>query len=122
MTSLMCIYVSNRYHNSHSFYVHWWDCILEQKLYVNRLVELTEIEGLQLAISSALDVLYVMLSKFSKVFFEFTTYSIQVLVVITFIYIFRQSYALLASKNCELDGFFMAEWPWKIGFSSVDKQ
>ncbi|GKV20984.1 hypothetical protein SLEP1_g31022 [Rubroshorea leprosula] len=37
-----------------------------EKLYVNRLVELTEIEGLQLAISSALDVLYVMLSKFSK--------------------------------------------------------
>lgn len=37
-----------------------------EKLYVNRLIEPTEIEGLQLAISSALDVLYDMLSNFSK--------------------------------------------------------
>lgn len=38
-----------------------------QKLYVSRHVDLMEIEGLLLAISSVLDILLVMLSKFSKV-------------------------------------------------------
>lgn len=37
-----------------------------EKLHVNRLIEPTEIEGLQLAISYTLDVLYAMLSNFSK--------------------------------------------------------
>ncbi|KAI9181025.1 hypothetical protein LWI28_010510 [Acer negundo] len=37
-----------------------------EKLYLLRNVELMEIEGLQLAISSVLDILYIMLSKFSK--------------------------------------------------------
>ncbi|XP_021286367.1 uncharacterized protein LOC110418076, partial [Herrania umbratica] len=37
-----------------------------ERLYLNRLVELVEIEGLQLAISSALDISYIMLTKFSK--------------------------------------------------------
>ncbi|XP_016734366.1 uncharacterized protein [Gossypium hirsutum] len=37
-----------------------------ERLYLNRLIELVEIEGLQLAISSALDISYVMLTKISK--------------------------------------------------------
>ncbi|XWS67769.1 hypothetical protein CRYUN_Cryun04dG0033700 [Craigia yunnanensis] len=37
-----------------------------ERLYLNRLIELVEIEGLQLAISSALDISYIMLTKFSK--------------------------------------------------------
>ncbi|GAV84710.1 DUF3414 domain-containing protein [Cephalotus follicularis] len=37
-----------------------------EKFYVSRLFELVEIEGLQLAIGSVLDVIYIMLSKFSK--------------------------------------------------------
>ncbi|CAN1748754.1 Nucleoporin NUP188 [Linum perenne] len=37
-----------------------------EKLYVSRLFELTEIEGFQLAIGSALDVLHLMLYEFSK--------------------------------------------------------
>lgn len=37
-----------------------------ENLYVSRLVELEEIEGCQLAISSALDIIYMMLSKFCK--------------------------------------------------------
>ncbi|CAN0910123.1 hypothetical protein LINGRAHAP2_LOCUS26122 [Linum grandiflorum] len=37
-----------------------------EKLYVSRLFELTEIEGFQLAIGSALDVLHMMLYEFSK--------------------------------------------------------
>ncbi|KAK8501758.1 hypothetical protein V6N12_072895 [Hibiscus sabdariffa] len=37
-----------------------------ERLHLNRLIELVEIEGLQLAISSALDISYVMLTKFSK--------------------------------------------------------
>ncbi|KAK3195082.1 hypothetical protein Dsin_026392 [Dipteronia sinensis] len=37
-----------------------------EKLYLLRNVELMEIEGLQLAISSVLEILYIMLSKFSK--------------------------------------------------------
>jgi hypothetical protein len=43
--------------------------ICEQNLYVSRLVELEEIEGCQLAISSALDIIHMMLSKFCKVLF-----------------------------------------------------
>ncbi|GAY66977.1 hypothetical protein CUMW_253080 [Citrus unshiu] len=39
---------------------------LGEKLYVIRTFELMEIEGLELAIGSALDILYTMLSKFSK--------------------------------------------------------
>ncbi|WCJ39807.1 hypothetical protein M5689_020767 [Euphorbia peplus] len=37
-----------------------------ESLYVSRLVELPEIEGFELAICSALDILYIMLSKFSE--------------------------------------------------------
>ncbi|KAL4616065.1 hypothetical protein ACB092_07G172100 [Castanea dentata] len=37
-----------------------------ENLYVSRLFELMEIEGLQLAIGSVLDILFIMLSKFSK--------------------------------------------------------
>ncbi|KAJ6346155.1 hypothetical protein OIU78_008727 [Salix suchowensis] len=37
-----------------------------ENLYVSRLVELEEIEGCQLAVSSALDIIYTMLSKFCK--------------------------------------------------------
>ncbi|KAK8320545.1 hypothetical protein V6Z12_A12G044300 [Gossypium hirsutum] len=37
-----------------------------ERLYLNRLIELVEIQGLQLAISSALDISYVMLTKISK--------------------------------------------------------
>ncbi|XVF00933.1 hypothetical protein REPUB_Repub04eG0044900 [Reevesia pubescens] len=37
-----------------------------ERLYLNRLIELVEIEGLQLAISSALDISYSMLTKISK--------------------------------------------------------
>ncbi|XP_021609697.1 uncharacterized protein LOC110613074 isoform X3 [Manihot esculenta] len=37
-----------------------------ENLYVSRLVEPVEIEGFQLAISSALDILYIMISKFSE--------------------------------------------------------
>ncbi|XP_065865698.1 uncharacterized protein [Euphorbia lathyris] len=37
-----------------------------ENLYVSRLVELPEIEGFELAICSALDILYIMLSKFSE--------------------------------------------------------
>lgn len=44
---------------------HFW-----QNLYVSRLVEPVEIEGFQLAISSALDILYIMISKFSEVHFR----------------------------------------------------
>ncbi|KAB2602437.1 nucleoporin NUP188-like protein [Pyrus ussuriensis x Pyrus communis] len=38
------------------------------RLYFSRLVDLTEIEGLQMAICAVLDILFIMLSKFSKVF------------------------------------------------------
>eukprot|EP00257_Ricinus_communis_P020943 XP_015580313.1 uncharacterized protein LOC8265348 isoform X1 [Ricinus communis] len=37
-----------------------------ENLYVSRLVELVDIDGFQCAISSALDILYIMLSKFSE--------------------------------------------------------
>ncbi|OMO74438.1 hypothetical protein CCACVL1_16704, partial [Corchorus capsularis] len=37
-----------------------------ERLYLNRLIELVEIEGLQLAISSALDISHIMLTKISK--------------------------------------------------------
>ncbi|CAN6544612.1 unnamed protein product [Malus baccata var. baccata] len=37
-----------------------------ERLYFSRLVDLTEIEGLQMAICSVLDILFIMLSKFSK--------------------------------------------------------
>ncbi|XVE48907.1 hypothetical protein DITRI_Ditri01bG0039400 [Diplodiscus trichospermus] len=37
-----------------------------ERLYLNRLIELVEIEGLQLAISSVLDISYIMLTKISK--------------------------------------------------------
>ncbi|KAG6709285.1 hypothetical protein I3842_06G125100 [Carya illinoinensis] len=37
-----------------------------ENLYVSRLFELMEIEGLQLAMSSVLDILFIMISKFSK--------------------------------------------------------
>ncbi|XP_022725660.1 uncharacterized protein LOC111282033 [Durio zibethinus] len=37
-----------------------------ERLYLTRLIELVEIEGLQLAISSALDISYIMLTKISK--------------------------------------------------------
>lgn len=40
---------------------------LLQKLYVSRLFDVMEIEGLSLAISSVLDILFNMLAKFSKV-------------------------------------------------------
>ncbi|CAN1259549.1 Nucleoporin NUP188, partial [Linum perenne] len=46
-----------------------------EKLYVSRLFELTEIEGFQLAIGSALDVLHLMLYEFSKlVLLDFMCY------------------------------------------------
>ncbi|XP_068319401.1 uncharacterized protein [Pyrus communis] len=37
-----------------------------ERLYFSRLVDLTEIEGLQMAICAVLDILFIMLSKFSK--------------------------------------------------------
>ena len=43
--------------------VHWF----QQKLHISRLFDPMEIEGLQLAVGSALDVLFVMLTKLSKV-------------------------------------------------------
>lgn len=40
-----------------------------QELYVSRLYELVEIEGLEMAVGSVLDILFSMLSDISKVFF-----------------------------------------------------
>lgn len=45
----------------------WCESIFLQNIYVSRLFELMEIEGLQLAMGSVLDILFIMLSNFSKV-------------------------------------------------------
>lgn len=45
----------------------WFENIFLQNIYVSRLFELMEIEGLQLAMGSVLDNLFIMLSNFSKV-------------------------------------------------------
>lgn len=42
-------------------------CIIHQKLYISRLSEPREIEGLEHAICSVLDIIFIMLSAFSKV-------------------------------------------------------
>lgn len=57
------------------FYCWWWHGgYIHQKLYVSRLYEPREIEGLENAICSVLDTLFIMLSAFSKVFHDSITF------------------------------------------------
>lgn len=56
-------------------YFNWSDHIFLQNLYVSRLFELSEIDGLQIAIRSALDILSIMLSRPLKVSVVFFTLS-----------------------------------------------
>ncbi|ESR36842.1 hypothetical protein CICLE_v10029869mg [Citrus x clementina] len=62
--SLQYLLVNHEYWKYKVKHVRWK--ITLKKLYVIRTFELMEIEGLELAIGSALDILYTMLSKFSK--------------------------------------------------------